>query len=328
MDVFQYFSELKKWEDEKIVCTIGNFDGVHAAHHAILEKVKAEARRHNAKSFVITFKNHPLQVGVQKQKPILTSIPHKLILLDRAGIDGCFVVSFTQRLKDMQPIDFLNTILFKHFNMCHLIVGYNFFFGKNRSGTTDLIARETKKRGIGFEIAQPIKAESLVVSSSRIRELIGEGQMKEAERLLGRKYSVLATVVKGAGRGTTLGFPTANLDVHSEVLPPKGVYIVHVNACVNTFGGFDKVRDMKPDCCFTPYKGVLNLGVNPTFGSRIPFHAEVHIPNVSEDFHGKLLEVTFYEKLRDEKKFDSAETLCAQIAKDLELVAAYNIVNS
>jgi len=325
MKVFQYFSELKKWNTKNIVCTIGNFDGVHSAHQKILSDLNLLAKKRNAKSFVITFKNHPLQVGKQKEKPILTSVPHKLILFDRAGIDACFVLAFNKRFKEMSPNDFLSKVLFNHFRISHLTVGYNFFFGKNRAGNTELIAESAKERGIDFSVVNSIRMQNEVVSSSRIRELVTEGKMQRVEKMLGRKYSVLATVVKGAGRGTELGFPTANLDVHSEVLPPKGVYIVHVNACRNTLGSFGKVRDVKHDCCYTPYKGVLNLGVTPTFGSHIPFHAEVHIPNVKQDFRGKLLEVTFYDKIRDEKKFASAADLCAQISKDLRRVKDYNI---
>ena len=248
----------------------------------------------------------------------MTSLPHKLLFFKREEIDACFVFTFSKKFRDMDPRDFLEKILFRHFDLEYLTVGYNFYFGKNRSGSTDLIAEYAEKRGIGFRVAKPVMSAGETISSSRIRALIRKGEMKKANVMLGRPYSVLATVVKGAGRGTRLGFPTANLDVHSEVLPPSGVYAVEVRSCKNTLSSFHKVSQVRPDCCFSSHRGLLNLGVTPTFGTRISFHAEVHIPGISRDFRGKLLEVTFGKKIRDEIKFDSERELCVQIARDIQ----------
>jgi riboflavin kinase / FMN adenylyltransferase len=323
MKAFQYHSDFKKWCKKKVVCTIGNFDGVHLAHQKILGKIKTISKRHNAYSLVITFKNHPLQVGQKKQKPIVTSLPHKLILLDRYGVDACFVFNFSKRFKELRPEEFLKQALFKHFDIQYILVGFNFFFGKNKQGTVEDIKRFAQKRHVLCDIASPIKVAGQAISSSRVREAVASGDLDMANRLLGRNYSVLATVVQGAGRGTGLGFPTANLDVHSEVLPPRGVYIVRVESCHNTLVSFKKIKDITADCCFTPYIGVLNLGTTPTFGQNIPFHAEVHIPNINCDFREKLLEVTFLERLRAEKKFDSEEDLCRQISLDIKKAQTY-----
>lgn len=325
MKAFQYYSDLKKWKKKGLVCTIGNFDGVHRAHQQILGTIKKKSQQEKTASLVITFRNHPLQVGQTKQKPIVTSLPHKLILLDRYGMDACFVFNFSKRFKELRPKEFLDQALFRHFDIRHIVVGFNFFFGKNKQGTAADLKECAYKRGITCDIAQPIKVGGTVISSSRIREAVSSGDLPLAHTLLGRHYSVLATVVHGAGRGTGLGFPTANLDVHSEVLPPRGVYIVQVDSCRNTLVSFNKIKDIKADCCFTPYIGVLNLGTTPTFGSKIPFHAEVHIPDVQRDFSDKLLEVTFLKRLRDEKRFASEDELCRQIAADIKKARAYSM---
>lgn len=325
MKAFQFYSDVKKWDKKNLVCTIGNFDGVHRAHQKILCTIKKKSQQEKSSCLVITFKNHPLQIGLTKQKPIVTSLPHKLILLDRYGMDACFVFNFSKRFKELSPDEFLNQALFKHFDISHIVVGFNFLFGKDKQGTAEDLKQSAHKRGITCEIAQPIKVDGTLISSSRIREAVSKGDLRLAHTLLGRDYSVLATVVRGAGRGTGLGFPTANLDVHSEVLPPRGVYIVQVDSCRNTLVSFEKIKDIAADCCFTPYIGVLNLGTTPTFGNKIPFHAEVHIPGIQRDFSDKLLEVTFLERLRDETRFASEDDLCRQIKVDIKNAQAYKL---
>ena len=226
MIVIENFTQLAKWKNTRFVCTIGNFDGLHSAHKKIVHDLKRIAKREKALSMIITFKNHPMQVGKQKKKPILTSLDHKITLFEKEGIDCCFVLSLTKALKNMNPEEFLEKVLFRHFPIAYLIIGYNFCFGRKRVGDAKLIYDYAVCHGVQCKVERPIRISKSNLSSSRVRRLISLGRLKQAEKILGRKYSVFASVVSGAGRGTALGFPTANLDVHSEIFPPSGVYLI------------------------------------------------------------------------------------------------------
>ncbi|MBU1864689.1 MAG: riboflavin biosynthesis protein RibF [Candidatus Omnitrophica bacterium] len=327
MLVIEHLTQLKRLGRIKFVGTIGNFDGLHQAHRKILNDVKRMAKRKHARSLVVTFKNQTRQLRVKKTKPILTSHQHKLILLKQAGIDYCYVFPFHSKFKKLTAKQFLKDILFRKFALSHLIIGYNFRFGKGRKGTTALIKQEAKRRGIGCTIEEAITHQAMSVSSSRIRSLISQGKLLKAGRLLGRPYSVFSTVIHGAGRGTSLGFPTANLDVQSEVMPPLGVYIVKVNIWnvtqKRTCWGM-RVKDCLEKKNLT---GVLNLGYIPTFCgsscvSKVP-HAEVHIINFTNDLRDKFLEIIFLKKIRNEKKFSSTAALCKQIKRDIQQALSY-----
>jgi len=327
MIVLQHLTQLKQCDRRPIVATIGNFDGVHSAHRKILQTVKRTARQKKARTMVITFNNHPHHVGAQKKKPILTSLLHRLILFKRDAIDLCYVFNFTVRLKNSSAEDFLKNILFKHFPLTHIIVGYNFRFGKNRTGTPAMIAAYARSKGIGCTIVKPIKQKQKKISSSRIRSLIAGGKLKQAETLLGKPYSMFAHIVRGEGRGKKLGYPTANLDVHSEVLPPEGVYIVTV-----AIWHVEKKREkkgivLKESLAEEDLIGVLNLGHKPTFRKTthklaIPC-AEVHIIDFFANIRDKLLEITFVKKIRDERKFSDHSMLCSQIKKDIVQTKRY-----
>ena len=323
MIVFDNFTQLKRWHNIKFVCTIGNFDGLHMAHQKLLRAVKHTAKRSHVRSLVITFRNHPQQVGKTKKKPILTSLQHKLVLLKHAGIDYCFVFSFHPALKNLSPEQFLHDVLFKRFPIAYIIVGYNFRFGKNRKGTPAVVDTYASHEGIRLTVQKPFTMGGMRISSSRIRKLISQGKLSKAGHLLGRRYSIFATVVRGLGRGTSLGFPTANLDVHSEVLPPCGGYIVKVNVWDIRFERTRRGTLIHDRILNKNLTGVCNLGYAPTFGDVRSPRAEVHIPGFTCNFKGKLLEVTFYDKIRKEKKFASPLELRKQIEKDIHKAILY-----
>ncbi len=323
MIVLDTYDQLKKFSKIDCVCTIGNFDGVHKAHQKLLGVIKRTAASKHARSLVITFKNHPHQVGKKKKKPILTSLEHKLFLLKRSGVDLCFVFSFNSFFKNLSPEKFLQDILFKKFSISELIIGYNFRFGRNREGNAALVRRHALRRGIKLVVQKPLKIGDVRVSSSLIRSLVSRGKLIQAQRLLGRKYSVFANVVKGRGRGTLLGFPTANLDLHSEVMPPTGVYIVKVNIWDINFKKTKKGTIVSEKLINENVTGVCNLGYTPTFGD-VPYpKAEVHFPGLKADFKDKLLEVTFYHKIRNEKKFPTVSKLKKQIEHDVKKAVLY-----
>lgn len=318
MIIIETFKELEKWKSERFVATIGNFDGLHIAHQKIIHSVVREAKKKKMLSMVITFRNHPLQTGPRKKKPVLTAHDHKMLLLQRAGVDVCFVFSFNERLKKMKPIDFLEKTLFARFPLHALYVGYNFRFGKDRAGTTKMIEHYAKKYAVRCHIEKRVVSKNAKISSSRIRELITKGYLKQAAELLGKRYSVFADVVRGRGRGSLLGFPTANLDVHSEVLPPDGVYIVKVAIWNVRLKRLAKGIQVNETCVHKNLIGVMNLGLQPTFDDAGCFCPEVHILNLSENVRNKLLEVTFFKRIRAEKRFVSAPQLCLQIGKDID----------
>ena len=323
MVVLDSYAQLKRWHGIRFVGTIGNFDGLHVAHQKLLTTVKRTAQNTGSRSLVITFKNHPHQVGKQKKKPILTSLQHKLFLLQHVNVDFCFVFSFRAALKNLRAEDFLSQILFKKFPLHSLTVGYNFRFGKNRRGTPTLVKQYASQAGIRLAIQDQFRLGGVRVSSTCIRKLISRGELVKAERLLGRKYSVFATAIRGHGRGTSLGFPTANLDVHSEVLPPNGIYVVKVQVWDIRIRRTKKGTSLNEKLIDKNITGVCNLGYAPTFGDIAIPRMEVHMTRYRPNFTGKLLEVTFFKRIRKEKKFKSMNELQQQIGCDIQKARMY-----
>ena len=317
MIVLDSYAQLKRWRAIHFVGTIGNFDGLHVAHQKLLNAVKRAAHSKHSRSLVITFKNHPHQVGKSKKKPILTALQHKLFLLERMNVDFCFVFSFRSALKNLSAEDFLSRILLKKFPLSNLMVG------KNRRGTPALVKKYASRTGITLTIQEQFKLAGVRVSSTCIRKLISRGELTTAERLLGRKYSVFATAVKGHGRGMALGYPTANLDVHSEVLPPLGSYIVKVHVWDIRVKRTKMGTYMHDRLLDKNIIAVCNLGYAPTFGDIRTPRTEVHMTRYRRNFTGKLLEVTFYKRIRKEKKFRAVSELRKQIARDIQKSRVY-----
>lgn len=287
-------------QGKPVVVAIGTFDGVHIAHKKIIEKAVSIASKLKGVSIVLTFYPHPMRITNPGKTPaLLTSIKHRVGLISQLGPDICLIVDFKKGFAGMTPEDFIQKILLGKLSAAHVVVGSNFNFGKNKSGNTKLLNKFARKAGFKVEALESIKRTGKVISSSSIRCLIEKGCLSDANKLLGRRFSVLGTVVKGDSRGKVLGYPTANIDPHQEALPPNGVYAIKV-----------KVKDKY-------YGGMLNVGRRPTFYPDAKKLAiEANIFNFNKYIYGQVLELFFIRKIRNEKQFSSAELLKNQLKKD------------
>ena len=285
------------------VVTLGNFDGIHLGHQKILERVKTEASRMGGESVVITFEPHPLKVlSPQSCPPFLTPFRRKILLIEQLGMDVALCIEFTKTFSEISPSDFVKNILVEKVGAQKVIVGYNYHFGKNKKGNPQILKQIGSLFNLHVEIIDSLIIEGMTVSSSKIRELIKNGQVEKASKLLGRHYSILGKVIEGAKRGHLLGFPTANLEISEELHPLPGVYAVEVLWKGQSF------------------KGVANVGWNPTFQAEGEgkISSEVHILDFNEDIYGEDIQMDFVRRIRDEARFDSIAQLITQIQKDIE----------
>lgn len=309
-----------KKDHPDLIVALGNFDGVHLGHQAIIKQISECAKQIDGTSAVFTFKEHPQRILHQKENPqILTSLIHKLYLLKRSGLDLCFLIDFTIDFSKKTPEEFVRQIFVEKLGARGICLGYNARFGHDRSGNSQLMNQFAGKYGFKFIESPLLKIGDEVVSSSTIRSFIQEGKLAEAEKLLGRPYSFFGTMVSGSGRGARLGFPTANLDPHSEVMPPEGVYAAWVRIL--------DCRLKETKSCFSSFEehvvgdhlqAVLNYGKRPTFGKTDKSIPEVHIFNFNRDLNEKTVEVVIGKKLRSEHLFENREALKAQIQRDVE----------
>ena len=282
------------------VLTIGNFDGVHKGHLVLFDEVKEKAKAIKGTSAVMTFDPHPIRIMRPGNGPLLlTPTQQKLKLMEKAGIDLIFCIPFTKQFASISARDFVRDILVKKIGIKEIVVGYDYSFGSGRKGNIQLLKEMGNHLGFAVNVVKPIHVNNTLVSSTSIRKLVQEGNLSEAEKLLGRRYQICGTVVKGKNRGgRLLGFPTANLSLIDELTPKPGVYAVEV-----------LIDDHI-------YKGLTNIGYNPTFHNH-QFSVETHILDFSEDLLGTTMRIDFIERLRDEKTFESIEALGEQIGKDI-----------
>ncbi len=299
MQVILNLNEIKKPLTNPVL-TIGNFDGVHKGHLALFDKVKERAKAIAGQSVVMTFEPHPLKIMRSANGPqLITHTGQKLELIEKAGIDVIVCVSFDREFAAIPARDFVNNILVKKIGIKEIVVGYDYTFGHNREGDINLLREIGNDFGFVVHLVGPIEIDHTLVSSTSIRRLVQEGRLEEARVLLGRDFEVQGTVVKGQNRGgRLLGFPTANLNPHGELLPKRGVYAVKLLI----------------DDVF--YNGVTNVGYNPTFGDT-GLTVETHVLDYSVELMGKTIKVHFIKRLRDEKTFKTLEELSGQIARDI-----------
>jgi riboflavin kinase/FMN adenylyltransferase len=282
------------------VLTLGNFDGVHLGHQMIFRELKEEAQRIDGEAIVFTFDPHPLKIlSPQRCPPLITPFKKKLMLLERSGIDVLIVATFDLGFANTLPEAFVKQILVDKIGAKKILVGYNYYFGKDRKGNVEMLVRLGEKYGFEVKIIDAMKVNNIPVSSSKIRELIQGGKMAEAAQLLGRNYLLIGKVIWGDERGKKLGFPTANLEVLNGLYPRTGVYAVEVIMGNKT------------------YPGVAHVGYNPTFGQN-PLSVEVHILDFSRDIYGEEIQLIFHERIRDEKTFENPDALARQISKDVD----------
>jgi riboflavin kinase/FMN adenylyltransferase len=285
------------------VATVGVFDGVHLGHQAILAEATARARSIGAVPAVLTFRQHPRLLLTGSAPPQITSLEHRLVLLERAGIELCLVADFDANLRDTSAGEFVRHWLVGRLGVRLLVSGPDAKLGKDRQGTPPRLAEMGAFLGFGVVVVPPVSVGGRPARSSTIREAIAAGDLGGAAAMLGRRVSLLGTVVHGDARGAALGFPTANLDLHHELHPPAGVYAVEAR--------LDGKR----------LRGVVNIGTRPTFGAGA-VTVEVHLLDFEGDLYGRDLEVEFLEKLREERRFASREDLVAQVRRDVERARA------
>jgi riboflavin kinase / FMN adenylyltransferase len=292
------------------VVTIGNFDGVHLGHQALLRRVVERARAAGSAAAVLTFDPHPTQLLAPERAPkLLTTLAEKLRLLEAAGIDLVWVRPFTRELSAMSPAEFFEDALVRGLHACAIVVGPNFRFGHRQAGDVRLLAALGRKAGCGVEIMQALKLRGQMVSSSRIRELAELGRVHQAGRILGRAFSVSGPIVPGLGIGRAQTVPTLNLapldSRFPRQLPKPGVYVTHTRVAGAT------------------HQSVANVGRKPTFGEH-----ELTVESFLLDYRdGRIeadeMEIEFLHRLRDERKFPDAAALKAQIMRDVQRSLAF-----
>ena len=297
--------------------TVGNFDGVHLGHQALLAMTCERAAATGTLPVAMTFNPHPLEVLTPYAPPRLTTPQARLALLEASGMALVMLVVFTSEFAAMSPETFVRRILLGTLNMRELLLGYDFTLGKGRAGTPEVLAQLGKAEGFNVDRMDALSVHDEVVSSTRIRELLHQGQVWEASSLLGRLYSVQGEVIHGKNRGgRLLGFPTANLAPTPTMLPKPGVYVTLATPSESAGSGLPFVLDPAHPTSNT-YPAVTNIGYNPTFGPGA-LTVETHLLDFDADLYGKHLEVAFVERLRGEVTFTGPDSLVAQIKKDAE----------
>lgn len=309
MQLFNSIEAFPHKSGQELILALGFFDGLHLGHQKILKRVKESAGSEKG-SAVFTFENHPQTILNPAAAPpaMITSPEQKRALLEKAGIGICFSVPFTEAFSKMDAEVFVKDVLLKQLQVKKICLGYNAHFGQGRKGNPEFMRELAPKLGFEFEEIGPVNVNGEPVSSSRIRKLIQAGDMALAAECLGRPYAILGRVVKGDGRGSQIGFPTANLETQASLLPPEGVYPV-------------QVREQGKDVL---HPGVLNYGRRPTFkkGEVQPV-LEVFLLDYRGDLYGTALEVHFHPRIREERVFNGVDALKAQIAKDVEASRRY-----
>jgi riboflavin kinase / FMN adenylyltransferase len=298
--------------------TIGTFDGVHLGHRALIALTVAEARERGLSPVVLTWDRHPAAtLRPDKAPPMLSSPERKIELLRETGADVVAVLPFDVPLSQREPESFVEDVLVKGLGAGLVLVGEGWRFGRGRAGTVDLLTE--LGRGLGFE-ARAVSLEEVggeVASSSRVRKAVTSGDLRLAERLLGRPFDLDGVVEHGDARGAGLGFPTANLAIDRTIAaPPVGVYAGRARVAPAASAGGPRPNG---DSWFP---AATNVGVNPTFGGSGPPRIETFLVGFDGDLYGRTLRVEFWERLRDEKRFDSVDDLVEQMGRDVEATQA------
>jgi riboflavin kinase/FMN adenylyltransferase len=292
---------------DPVALTIGNFDGVHLGHRAMLARVVAKARELKLASGVLTFEPHPREFFSPATAPTrLARLREKLEMIAEAGIERTHVLRFNAALAGMGAERFVDEVLVRGLGTRFLLVGRDFRFGAKRSGDFALLEAAAARRGFALEAMPDVLHRGARVSSSRVREALAAGRLDDAAQLLGRRYTMSGRIAHGAKLGRTLGFPTANVILRRRP-PLAGIFAVRAE--------LEETRQA--------WRGVASVGRRPTVAENGPLLLEVHLFEASGELYGRHLRVTFLEKLRDEKKFDGVQALTVAIRQDAEHARQY-----
>ncbi len=302
MEVYNNLAELPEFENA--VITIGSFDGVHRGHQKILDRINQLARKINGKSIVITFHPHPRIVlnPEDNNLRLITTIEEKASLLESFGIDAVVLVPFDKAFLNQRPEAYIENFLIKKFQPKYIVIGYDHKYGKNRAGDINYLKKYQEKAG--FEVIEIEKQEidHITISSSKIRKALDEGNIRTASQLLGHNFSISGTVIRGAGIGNTLGYPTANVKPPSryKLIPKEGIYAIRIHSQ-------GKV-----------YDGVLYIGRRPTLESFKNRTIEAHLFDFSGDLYDSFLKIEFIDFIREDQKFENLDLLKAQMEHDAQ----------
>ena len=281
------------------VVTFGVFDGIHLGHQAVINTLLKRAAHDNLMSVLVGFYPHPLAFLAPERCPsILTPLSKRVEILQQFGIDEIVMLSFDAQIASMSPESFVECVLLEKCRARHVVVGYACQFGKDRAGNAERLVELSQGYPFDVSIVPPTEVEGAPVHSTRIREALAQGDLERSSQLLGRSYSLVGNVVHGDGRGREIGFPTANIETQNQVYPPNGVYAIRA-----------RLEERWLD-------GVLNIGMRPTF-KGVNIQVEGHFFNFDEVIYGKLIEIFFVEKIRNERKFPNPEFLIQQIQRDI-----------
>jgi riboflavin kinase/FMN adenylyltransferase len=315
---FLSLEQVRAAEIRRPVVTLGVFDGVHVGHRYVLDQVIRLARERQGESVVVTFRDHPRAVIDGRAPQLITSLPHRIRLFEHLGIDAAVVLDFDETLRNTSAEDFVRLVFQESLRAEVVLLGFNCRFGHGGRGDFALLQSLAKKGGFEARQAGRITLAGRGVSSTEIRAAILSGDLEVAAQMLGRPVSILGTVIAGDGRGRELGWPTANLDLHHEVRPPRGVYGCEV-----------EVEGKR-------HPALCNIGVRPTFKKPAAHadpdswevrdsteHVEVHLLSFRGDLYGRDLEVFFLTRLREERAFPGKDALLTQLAEDRRAFEAF-----
>lgn len=317
MKILKNLNSLSRAHLKSPVLTWGIFDGVHRGHQTLIKEVVQLARQKRVDSLALTFQEHPKKVLRSHDGALfITSLEHRLLLLERLGVTACLVLPFDRRFSRLSPESFIR-LVYEQIKPSVIVVTPGIIFGRDRSGNLPLLRTICNWYGIKVQTVNLLGN----ISSTRIRAAIQDGQLAKAGRMLGRPVSILGTVVRGSQRGRQIGFPTANLDPHHEILPPGGVYAGRVYFAPMTVGA------TKTECRTNGriYRAVVNIGTRPTFEKSKSVIIEVHLLGYHghERLYGKNIEVEIVRRLRPEIRFATCAQLVAQIKKDIKQANTY-----
>jgi riboflavin kinase/FMN adenylyltransferase len=308
MNIFYDINEVNK--EESTVLTIGTFDGFHKGHQQIVDHLVAQAKKSKARSFLITFEPHPRSVlSKDFDLKLLTTLQEKLDLIEKSGVDNVLVIKFTPEFSRLTSDEFIQQIIVDKIGIKELVIGYDHRIGRDRGGDENKLRELGDIFGFMVTPVYAVKVDQDAISSTKIRHALADGDIERTNKYLGRNYSFSGSVVKGAMRGRTLGFPTVNIAVNNKhkMIPSRGVYLVKLFLNSEVF------------------YGIMNIGMRPTFGDTVELVIEVYIFNFNRDVYGENLTVEVIKKLREEKKFDSKDALVEQL--EIDKKKALEIVN-
>ena len=299
-------SGFQEWQSEKRTSvTLGNFDGVHIGHQKIISRMVELAGSHQIPSIAVTFDPVPKKIlQPDSAPPLIQTLEQRLNKLDSLGIDDAIVVEFNKPFARKTPDEFVHQFLIDLLKVKFFVVGEGFSFGHQKQGDLSLLKQMGGSFDFEVEAIPEVRDHGIRISSSQIRDFILQGKMEDAFRFLGDPFAMIGTVIRGEQLGGKLGIPTANLDVENEIVPAKGVYVCKAKVGADI------------------YSAVTNIGVRPTFqGTKLTI--EAHLLEYSGNLYDSRMELQFYRKLRDEKKFSGIEALKSQIHEDIRMARTY-----